>query len=166
MNAQTKERCRVIAAEIKAEAFMATKAKNPREHFHRIDTLAREACDYFAFGFNAPPTPAPEPEPATFGFTCPIQDCWWNDIETEQPDYTSMREALDAADRHRLEHHAGQTGIVTHDSTNPRPPECCGKCPPLVRGGYDCTCAGNVSCPNYGTTQPTDPNVDHLNGSQ
>ena len=30
-----------------------------------------------------------------------------------------------------------------------RPPDCCGVCPPIVRGGYDCTCAGNPRCPNY-----------------
>lgn len=29
-----------------------------------------------------------------------------------------------------------------------RPPDCCGVCPPIV-GGYDCTCAGNLRCPNY-----------------
>ena len=28
----------------------------------------------------------------------------------------------------------------------PRPDECCGKCPPISRGGYDCTCAGNPRC--------------------
>lgn len=27
-----------------------------------------------------------------------------------------------------------------------RPPECCGKCPPILGGGYDCTCAGNPRC--------------------
>ena len=29
-----------------------------------------------------------------------------------------------------------------------RPPGCCGACPPLARGGYDCTCPGNPRCPN------------------
>ena len=53
----------------------------------------------------------------TFGFTCPVPGCWWNDIETDQPDYVTMREALDAADRHRIEHHDGRTGIVTHGPT-------------------------------------------------
>lgn len=30
---------------------------------------------------------------------------------------------------------------------DPRPPECCGVCPPIVGGGYDCTCKGNPRCP-------------------
>lgn len=29
---------------------------------------------------------------------------------------------------------------------DPRPDGCCGKCPPLIRGGYDCTCRGNERC--------------------
>lgn len=33
----------------------------------------------------------------------------------------------------------------------PRPEGCCGKCPPIVGGGYDCTCADNPRCPNYPT---------------
>lgn len=28
-----------------------------------------------------------------------------------------------------------------------RPAECCGKCPPIAGGGYDCTCKGNPRCP-------------------
>lgn len=28
----------------------------------------------------------------------------------------------------------------------PRPAECYGKCPPIVGGGYDCTCEGNPRC--------------------
>lgn len=28
-----------------------------------------------------------------------------------------------------------------------RPIGCCGVCPPIVGGGYDCTCAGNPRCP-------------------
>lgn len=28
----------------------------------------------------------------------------------------------------------------------PRPDTCCGKCPPIVGGGYDCTCEGNPKC--------------------
>lgn len=28
-----------------------------------------------------------------------------------------------------------------------RPTGCCGVCPPIVGGGYDCTCAGNPRCP-------------------
>lgn len=30
--------------------------------------------------------------------------------------------------------------------TEPRPAACCGKCPPIVGGGYDCTCEGNPRC--------------------
>ena len=33
--------------------------------------------------------------------------------------------------------------------TDERPPDCCGVCPPMASGGYDCTCAGNPRCPNY-----------------
>lgn len=29
-----------------------------------------------------------------------------------------------------------------------RPPECCGMCPPIMGGGYDCTCTVNPNCPN------------------
>jgi hypothetical protein len=29
-----------------------------------------------------------------------------------------------------------------------RPPYCCGACPPIVGGGYDCTCQGSPQCPN------------------
>ena len=27
-----------------------------------------------------------------------------------------------------------------------RPMTCCGKCPPILTGGYDCTCEGNPHC--------------------
>lgn len=27
-----------------------------------------------------------------------------------------------------------------------RPKDCCGKCPPISGGGYDCTCEGNPRC--------------------
>lgn len=30
---------------------------------------------------------------------------------------------------------------------DPRPPECCGVCPEVVSGGYDCTCRDNPRCP-------------------
>lgn len=30
-----------------------------------------------------------------------------------------------------------------------RPEYCCGVCPGIVGGGYDCTCRGNPRCPNY-----------------
>jgi hypothetical protein len=32
---------------------------------------------------------------------------------------------------------------------DPRPDYCCGKCPPIVGGGFDCTCRGNPRCENY-----------------
>ena len=32
--------------------------------------------------------------------------------------------------------------------TDPRPVGCCGVCPPIVGGGYDCTCTDNPRCPN------------------
>lgn len=117
MKQQTKDRLVAIATEISAQAFMAKKAKTPRDNFNKIHTLAREACDYFAFGFEASePKPEPPADPVVFGFTCPITDCWWNDSETDQPDYATMREALDAADQHRVEHHAGASGIVTTEA--------------------------------------------------
>lgn len=34
---------------------------------------------------------------------------------------------------------------------DPRPDSCCGKCPPIVGGGYDCTCDGNPRCAKAGT---------------
>lgn len=30
---------------------------------------------------------------------------------------------------------------------NLRPPYCCGKCPPIEGGGYDCTCLFVKECP-------------------
>lgn len=35
---------------------------------------------------------------------------------------------------------------VLGDDEDDRPGECCGVCPPIVGGGYDCTCAGNPRC--------------------
>lgn len=29
---------------------------------------------------------------------------------------------------------------------DPRPEGCCGVCPPIVGGGYDCTCQDNPNC--------------------
>lgn len=29
-----------------------------------------------------------------------------------------------------------------------RPDGCCGVCPPILGGGYDCTCSGNPRCPS------------------
>lgn len=31
-----------------------------------------------------------------------------------------------------------------------RPKTCCGTCPELVRGGFDCTCKDNERCPLFG----------------
>lgn len=33
-------------------------------------------------------------------------------------------------------------------SDTKRPRICCGKCPEVVSGGFDCTCAGNPRCPS------------------
>lgn len=30
-----------------------------------------------------------------------------------------------------------------------RPESCCGVCPEIEGGGYDCTCEGNPRCPSY-----------------
>jgi hypothetical protein len=61
MKAATKDRLVAIADEIRSEAFMAGKAKNAQPHFSRIHTLSREACDYYAFGFEvAAPSVAAE----------------------------------------------------------------------------------------------------------
>ena len=35
-----------------------------------------------------------------------------------------------------------------------RPVACCGKCPPIVGGGYDCTCEGNPRCGRRGRRRP------------
>lgn len=34
-----------------------------------------------------------------------------------------------------------------------RPDGCCGACPAVVGGGYDCTCAGNPRCPGFEGTE-------------
>lgn len=68
MKQQTKDRLTAIATEISTEAFMAKKSKSPRAHFNKIHTLAREACDYFSFGFEAPVATAP---PVTTGSSVP-----------------------------------------------------------------------------------------------
>lgn len=39
------------------------------------------------------------------------------------------------------------TPMTENDEYGPRPDTCCGACPPLARGGYDCTCVGNPRCP-------------------
>lgn len=35
---------------------------------------------------------------------------------------------------------------MSDPTTNPRPVECCGACPEIFGGGYDCTCKGNPRC--------------------
>lgn len=37
---------------------------------------------------------------------------------------------------------------MTAADYGPRPAGCCGKCPPILAGGYDCTCEGNPRCVN------------------
>ncbi|WNM74237.1 hypothetical protein SEA_PARASELENE_62 [Mycobacterium Phage Paraselene] len=37
-----------------------------------------------------------------------------------------------------------------------RPDGCCGVCPGIVGGGYDCTCAGNPRCPRFEGTEEED----------
>lgn len=115
MKQSTKDRLATIAGEIRSLAFMAQKSKDARDQFNQIFSLAREACDYYAFGFEAPP-PAPEPEPVEFGFSCPEPECWINHQPLDAPGYPTMREALDAADAHRAEHPT--LGRVTYE----RPP--------------------------------------------
>lgn len=47
----------------------------------------------------------------------------------------------------------GEAWVEDHDA-EPRPEGCCGKCPPLARGGYDCTCKGNPRCINSQRKRP------------
>lgn len=42
---------------------------------------------------------------------------------------------------------ASHRAACDHHARQARPPECCGVCPPILRGGYDCTCADNPRCP-------------------
>ena len=42
---------------------------------------------------------------------------------------------------------AAHRAVCEHHARQARPPECCGVCPPILRGGYDCTCADNPRCP-------------------
>lgn len=49
--------------------------------------------------------------------------------EVPRERFATWREAMDYA---------------MHDT---RPAVCCGTCPPIVGGGYDCTCEGNPRCP-------------------
>ena len=36
--------------------------------------------------------------------------------------------------------------LTVHRTAEPRPDGCCGTCPPIRGGGYDCTCADNPRC--------------------
>lgn len=38
---------------------------------------------------------------------------------------------------------------ATYEPADDRPAGCCGVCPPILGGGYDCTCDGNPNCPNH-----------------
>lgn len=40
----------------------------------------------------------------------------------------------------------------TTEPVEDRPEGCCGECPEIVGGGYDCTCADNPRCPNTSET--------------
>lgn len=35
------------------------------------------------------------------------------------------------------------------EEQGPRPDHCCGRCPGIVGGGYDCTCEGNPRCEKW-----------------
>ena len=41
----------------------------------------------------------------------------------------------------------GPATVLYMPGEQPRPFGCCGKCPPIEGGGYDCTCEGNPRCP-------------------
>ena len=56
----------------------------------------------------------------------------------------SIRRGLDDVAAGRTEY----LGRFTDDEPDygPRPDGCCGTCPPIRGGGYDCTCADNPRC--------------------
>lgn len=41
------------------------------------------------------------------------------------------------------------------DTREVRPSSCCGVCPPIAGGGWDCTCEGNIRC-QTAADRPTD----------
>lgn len=43
-----------------------------------------------------------------------------------------------------------------------RPENCCGVCPPIEGGGYDCTCKRNPRCPVYQNSEKAPMDVDEL----
>ena len=56
----------------------------------------------------------------------------------------SIRRGLDDVAAGRTEY----LGRFTDDEPDygPRPDGCCGTCPPILGGGYDCTCTDNPRC--------------------
>ncbi|MEN3123255.1 hypothetical protein [Janibacter sp. LM] len=66
----------------------------------------------------------------------------------------ALREAADEM-RHIFLHKGTTLGMPADDwlldradsiDRIERPATCCGKCPPIAGGGYDCTCEGNPRC--------------------
>lgn len=54
---------------------------------------------------------------------------------------------LECAIAHILDHlEAQRTEPESEPDYGPRPDGCCGTCPPILGGGYDCTCADNPRC--------------------
>lgn len=53
---------------------------------------------------------------------------------------------------------------------NPRPEECCGKCPETIDGGWDCTCEDNPRCskntPNPEDVPPNEPWLIEVDGEK
>ncbi len=44
---------------------------------------------------------------------------------------------------------------LLREVTDRRPAECCGVCPEILGGGYDCTCLDNPRCPGFQPHVPT-----------
>ena len=47
------------------------------------------------------------------------------------------------------------TADLHPDTGLPRPDTCCGACPPIAGGGWDCTCAGLPECPVTAADRPS-----------
>lgn len=58
-----------------------------------------------------------------------------------------IAEAKEANRRRDIEEMMSLFQAAERESKRPDP--CCGVCPGIVGGGYDCTCRGNPRCPNY-----------------
>ena len=58
----------------------------------------------------------------------------------------SIRRGLDDAAAGRTEYLGRFTDDEPEPGHGPRPAGCCGTCPPILGGGYDCTCADNPRC--------------------